>query len=146
MSKRGIVVAIGVFAVGIVLGVLGGVYVVDDDSGATATTTTVAPEVCAEARATVDAAADTIEQLSDESEVQDATFLTAILVEQRTMTFAMDFAPTCFTLQERASAEGLIDGLSVLLTPGVLPTGSLPSPSPVTTDVTPPDSEEPTGE
>lgn len=74
---------------------------------------------CSEARDIVDAASATMEELN-ETEAQDRSFLAAVIVEQRTITFTMRERPNCFSLTERATAEGLLEGIRGLLgaTPG----------------------------
>jgi hypothetical protein len=123
MSKRVLAVMIGVLAVGLTLGILGGIFLFDggSDSDTAAGDASVLPIDCDEARAVVDGSIAAIDEINTSTEAQDTTFFVSILVEQRTMTFAMDAAPTCFTLQERAEAEGLIDGIRMLLSTPTAP-------------------------
>ena len=102
---------VGLFVVGIALGILGGFFIFDGDSDSEPAEAQID---CEESRAVVDLSGDTIEEIN-QTETQDATFFVAILIEQRTITYAMEDQPTCFTLQERAAAQGLLSGLEVLL-------------------------------
>ena len=77
--------------------------------------TTVPPEVCAQVRALVDESNADIATLTDETEIQSVSFYAAVLSEQRTITFVMNEQPTCFSLEERAAAAGLLDGVQALL-------------------------------
>lgn len=119
MSKAWIVMGlVGMLVVGTGLGVAGALLFDDDGgseqgSGVDASAASTSEE-CGEARAVVDASLEAMRTLN-ESENQDASFFAALIVEQRTVTFAMDQADDCFTLQERAGAEGLLEGIHALL-------------------------------
>ena len=110
-SRRGrrIATMAGILVLGLLLGV-GGVVVVDrvwNDDPSKAD--------CEAARSLVDGSVKNMEELST-AEEQDKSFFAAMIVEQRTITYAMDAEPKCFSLQERAGAEGLLDGIRGLLT------------------------------
>jgi len=75
---------------------------------------------CDTAQSVVDTSVDRINELNDTAEQQDQSFFAAVIVEQRTITYAMDAARKCFTLSERAANEGLLEGLRGLL---VVPAG-----------------------
>lgn len=95
-------------ALGLVVGVVIGLAVDDDgDAGG--------PEVsCADARAEVNEALDAMEGI-DLGESASRSDYAAMVSEQRSVTFVMDAAPECFTLGERADAEGLLDALRTFL-------------------------------
>lgn len=95
---------IAAFVVALALGVAAGAYL--NDRQATAG--------CDEARDVVGAALATMAEIN-EIEVQDQSFFAALVVEQREITFTMGAAPRCFSLTERAEAEGLLEGISGLL-------------------------------
>jgi hypothetical protein len=118
--------AIVLFVVGLGLGLVGGVVLFDDSSSDDGGGP-VAPEVdCEEAQAVVDQAVASIDEIN-QSETQDVSFFAAILVEQRTITFAMDAAPSCFSLEERAGAVGLLDGIQALLDASATAAPSMPA-------------------
>ena len=106
------IVAVLALVCGAAIGLLVGLLVADDDGESAAEQTTRAD--CEQARAIVSGAGDEMAALSD-TDVQDATFFSAMIVQQRSVTYAMDDAPTCFTLQDRAAANGLLAGLEGLL-------------------------------
>ncbi len=74
----------------------------------------VATSNCDEARQIIDDSVAKMEQIN-EAEVQDRSFFAAVIVEQRTITYTMGSEPSCFSLTERAAAEGLLAGISGLL-------------------------------
>ena len=108
MNRRVIVALIGVIVVGAILG-LGVALAVRDSNGSPS------EEDCAEAEAVIAASNERLGEISALETGQDASFFAAILVEQRTITFAMDAEPACFTLAERAGAEGLLAGVRALV-------------------------------
>jgi hypothetical protein len=75
---------------------------------------------CDTAQSVVDASVDRITELNNTVEQQDQSFFAAVIVEQRTIVYAMDAAPRCFALSDRAANEGLLEGLRALL---VVPSG-----------------------
>lgn len=117
-SNRGaIAVAVVMFLLGGVIGLLGGLLLGEDGSdgadGSAAPSSDVSID-CAQAEAVVEAAVAEMSAIN-ETEVQDASFFAALLVQQRGITFAMDAAPTCFDLGDRAAAHGLLDGIAGLM-------------------------------
>ena len=95
---------VALFAIALTLGALGGVFLLDRE-----------PSVnCDEAREVVDTAVASMEEIN-QAEEQDQSFFAAIIVEQRAITYAMGAEPSCFSLTERAAAEGLLEGLRGLL-------------------------------
>lgn len=100
--------------------------------------------------ASIEVVNDAIERIDtiNESEVQNSTFFAALIVEQRTITYAMEDASSCFSLLDRAAAAGLLDGLQGLLAAGV--SAQAPPASPAETEVPVPDVDtepvEPAGE
>ena len=101
------------FLIGGVIGLLGGLLLGDDaDERVAAPTSDVAID-CAEAEALVEGSAAAMETIN-ESEVQNASFFAALVVEQSKAVFAMEAVPTCFSLEDRGGAQGLLDGLVVL--------------------------------
>lgn len=117
MRRRWIVGLVALFAIGVGLGLLGGLYVFDEESddgrvensdGATSE-----PVDCDEANAFIEEANAAMVTIN-EAEQQDLSFFAALIVEQRAITFAMDAAPSCFSLNERARAHGLLDGIRLL--------------------------------
>lgn len=107
-GARRTVMIVGLFVAGLVLGALAGVFVLDRGTGAN----------CDEARSVVDAAVENMEEINQAQE-QDQSFFAAIAVEQRSVTYAMNAERSCFSLTERAQAEGLLEGIRGLL--GVAP-------------------------
>ena len=101
---RRIAVVIGVFALGLALGVVGGVVLRDRARDAT----------CDEAREVVDRSLENMDELN-QTETQDRTFFAAVIVEQRAITYTMGTASSCFPLADRAAAEGLLEGIRGLL-------------------------------
>lgn len=115
MSKPWIAMTVVItLIVGISLGV-GGSLLFDDDDGGGGGGTSDAPAVgCDEAQAVVDVAFDRVTEIQ-ESEQRDPSYYAALIVEQRSIVYVMDLAPACFALQDRAGAQGLLDGLHALL-------------------------------
>lgn len=111
-TRRWILPAAVLLVVGLGLGVLGGVLLFGDASSNDATNG--AAVECDEAQAVVDQSIGAIDEIN-QSETQDVSFFAAILVEQRAITFAMDAAPGCFSLDDRAGAVGLLEGIQALL-------------------------------
>lgn len=107
-------VAILTLIVGFAGGLLVGVILADDDSDEGADTGGAAAVDCETAQAGVQGAIDEMTALSDVEE-QDATFFAAMIVQQRSITFLMETAPDCFSLQDRAAAEGLLAGFEGLI-------------------------------
>ncbi len=110
-SSRRRVVAIGtIFVVGLAVGAVAALVVRGraDRVG------------CDAAHSVVDTSVERIQELNDTAEQQDQSFFAAVIVEQRTITYAMNAAPRCFTLSDRAGNEGLLEGLRALL---VVPSG-----------------------
>lgn len=101
---RRLVPMIALFVAGLLLGALGGVFLLDRAPSAN----------CDEARDIVGVALANMEQIN-EAEEQDQSFFAAISVEQRTVTYTMASEPSCFSLTERAQAEGLLEGIRGLL-------------------------------
>jgi predicted alpha-1,6-mannanase (GH76 family) len=118
MNRRVIVALIGVFAIGAALG-LAVALAVRDSNGSPS------EQDCAEAEAVIAASNERLGEISAVETEQDASFFAAILVEQRTIAFAMDAEPACFTLAERAGAEGLLDGVRALVAVADLDSGAL---------------------
>lgn len=118
MNKPWIVAGvIVILIIGAGLGLAGGALLFDDDAGSeppAAAPITVSEDTCEEARAVVDAAQAEMTAIN-ESDNQDASFFAALIVQQRSVTFVMDETADCFTLQERAAAIGLLDGIEALL-------------------------------
>jgi hypothetical protein len=104
MSRRAVVVRIAVLLAVLAVGFVGGVYARDRQSDAS----------CDTAREVVDNSLQTLEELNL-TETQDQSFFAAVIVEQRTITYAMNAESRCFSLQERAGAEGLLEGIRGLL-------------------------------
>ncbi len=141
MNRRVIAALIGVFAVGALIGVV--IALATQDSNDSAPTPSSSEEDCAAARAVVAAANDSIADINAADSVADASFFAAVLAEQRTITFAMDAEPTCFALAERASAEGLLDGIRALVAVAELnPGGPVAVPVPDIGDVQAPEPDE----
>ncbi len=101
------------FLLGGVVGLLGGLLLGDDGDASEAASTIEASVDCAEAEALVEGSA-TVMAAINESEVQDLGFFAALLVEQRKVVFAMEAAPSCFSLDDRADAQGLLEGIVIL--------------------------------
>lgn len=101
---RKIALLTGIFTLGLALGVLGGVILRDRTRDAT----------CDEAEEVVARSVENMEELN-QAETQDQSFFAAVIVEQRAVTYAMDAASSCFSLDERAAAEGLLEGIRGLL-------------------------------
>lgn len=70
---------------------------------------------CQEAADVVAAANANIEQIVGSEQAGGVDYFAAILVEQRTITFAMEDVPDCFSLSARAMAAGLLEGVRNLL-------------------------------
>lgn len=101
---RRVALVTGVFALGLAVGVVGGVILRDRARDAD----------CDEAQEVVDRSVSTMEELN-EAEIQDRSFFSAVIVEQRAITYTMETASSCFSLDERAAAEGLLEGIRALL-------------------------------
>lgn len=101
---RRIAAVIGIFALGLAFGVVGGVVLRDRARDAT----------CEEAQEVVDQSVQNMEELN-QAETQDQSFFSAVIVEQRAITYTMDTESSCFSLAERAAAEGLLEGIRGLL-------------------------------
>ncbi|BAN00370.1 hypothetical protein [Ilumatobacter coccineus] len=105
-----IVGGVMLFVLGATIGLLGGLVLADD----TAETPSASDAIdCDEATDIVEAAITEIGVL-ETSPTQDAGFFAALIVEQRKVTFTMDAAPDCFTLADRAGANGLLAGIHAL--------------------------------
>lgn len=115
MTNRSVLALVAIFAVGITIGILGALALSDDDTADTTAPATIAQEDCGEAQDVVDDANQALEELGAETEIQDSSFFAAILVQQRTVTYAMEAAPSCFTLSERAGSEGLLMAITQLI-------------------------------
>lgn len=117
-TGRWILALVVVFAVGLGLGLVGGLFVFDDDDTVATSGDTATPEQpevdCDEAQSVVDKSLGALEEIGA-TEEQDRSFYAAVLVEQSTIVYAMETAPSCFTLEERADAQGLFDGVKGLL-------------------------------
>ncbi len=130
MDRRVIVSLIGVLVVGIVVGVVVGraadgsneadsppattITEVDDSTEAGSPSPTVSEVDCAEAQSVVDGASANLSQINADANEPSANLFAALVVEQRTITFAMDARPECFDLAVRAANAGLLDGLTLL--------------------------------
>lgn len=104
-DRRRMAAFVALFAIGLVLGALGGVFLLDREPSAS----------CDEAREVIDTAEATMEEITNQAEEQDRSFFAAIIVEHGAITYAMRSEPTCFSLTERAAAEGFLEGLRGLL-------------------------------
>lgn len=112
MSKPWIAMSLVLtLAIGITVGVGVGALWFDDDSDAADASISVD---CDEAAGVVDAALARVEEI-DASENRDPGYYAALIVEQRSIVFAMEAAPACFPLQDRAGAVGLLEGIHSLL-------------------------------
>ncbi|MGI9645021.1 MAG: hypothetical protein ACR2O6_06910 [Ilumatobacteraceae bacterium] len=135
MNQRVAIALVGLFVV-IVLGVVA-VVLISSDSDDTASEPTV--EECVEPEAVVTAAQENVSQLTNATEIRrDAEFYALLVSEQRTITYVMDAEPACFTLAERARANGLLDAFSGLL--------AVADPAPETVDLPAPAPTEDPGE
>ena len=101
---RRVTAYVALFAIGLTLGALGGVFLLDREPAAK----------CDEAREVVDTAVANMEEIN-QTEEQDRSFFAAIIVEQRAITYTMNAEASCFSLTERAAAEGLLEGIRGLL-------------------------------
>ena len=122
MNRRVIVALIGLFTVGAIVGISVALAVRDSTESEP---TSPSEEDCEEADAVVAAANARLGEISAAETEQGASFFASVLVEQRTITFAMDAQPACFSLAERAGAEGLLDGVRALVAVAELNPGSL---------------------
>ncbi|NND75355.1 MAG: hypothetical protein HKN44_10150 [Ilumatobacter sp.] len=133
MSKPWIVmIVVLAIVVGVSAGV-GGTLLLSDDSDDAAASGDVS---CADAEAVVNAAAERVVEIN-ESEGRDAPYYAALIVEQRATVYAMDVAPACFALADRAGAVGLLEGLHTLLdalTAGSSSAAQPPAPDSSSTD------------
>lgn len=114
MSKPWIVmVLVLTLAVGGTVGGVVGARWFGDDAADTADGAPAAVD-CDEAQGVVDDALERVAQIN-ESEASDPSFYAALIVEQRSMVYAMDTSPSCFSLADRAGAVGLLEGIHSLL-------------------------------
>lgn len=136
MNRRVVVALIGVFVVGALIGVL---VALAANSSSDAESDPPSADDCADAVSVVDAAGERFADVASTPAEQDATLLAALLTEQAIIAYAMEAEPGCFSLEERATAAGLLDALEALIAVSEINTELTP-PAPVDAPPAPVDS------
>ena len=116
MGRRVMIAAAGIVVAVVLVGVFLLLRDSDDESSEERDPTTPTTEPCDGVVEAVTASQDLVGQLTGSTQVRrDADFFALVVTEQRTITYVMEERPDCFTLIERARADGLYEAFTGLL-------------------------------